>query len=62
MPSEGGTLEQLLEVVGHTDQVPLDDAVLEVDARRVQVSEDDLLVVDGLEACSQLAEDRNDLL
>ena len=48
MTGEAGALEQFAEIVRHADEVPLDQAILEVDARWVQVAEYDLLLVDSL--------------
>ena len=45
---------QFLEVIWHTNHVPLDDSIMFVDSRRVHVPKDQTLRVDVVEAFRQL--------
>jgi hypothetical protein len=48
MAGKAGALEQFTEIVRHANEVPLDQAILQVDARWVQIAEYDLLLMDSL--------------
>lgn len=50
-------LHQLLEVVGHSNHVDFDEALAEVDAGGVHVSEDEVLVVNVVDSFDELSKD-----
>ena len=56
MTREERTAKHLLIVVRHSYQVPLDDSVLVVDARRVQIAKNEALTVHVLHAGGQHSE------
>ena len=53
-----GALQQFLEVVGHANHIPLDDALAQMYARRVQVSENHPSIMYGLQTRRQHAKNR----
>lgn len=62
MAAKALILEQLLEVVRHADQVELDQRIAQVNSRRMDVSEDESLLVDMADAGAELSEYGDDLV
>ena len=57
-----GVPNQLLEIVGHANQIPLDYTVLEVKTGRVQITRDELAVMHVFDTIDHHTEDRDGLL
>ena len=57
-----GASNQFLEVIRHTDKIPLDLAILKMDSGRVQITRDEIAVMHVLHAGDHHSKHRDNLL
>ena len=62
MSAEALILEQLFEVIWHSNKIQLYQVTTHMNSRRMHVSEDEALIMHMADSLSQLAEDGHDLI